>query len=141
MWQMKLKHYYFQYFLKAANHEIQFHFVLMIILDIARHHWMYTIYAWVFKVFFISLKPWAVKCSIPLLCSRRKHTFNWMIAKGEKTRRELSKVWVVQRRKILDASAKLPTLWDSAFPVITNVMLLVYSELDLEHIMGQIISC
>lgn len=64
-----------------------------------------------------------------------------MIAKGEKTRRELSKVWVVQRRKIVDASAKLPPLWDSALPVITNVMLSVYSELDLEHIMGQIISC
>lgn len=63
-----------------------------------------------------------------------------MIAEGERKKEELLRVWVVQIRKILDASAKLPTLWDSILTIITNVLLSVYSKLDLEHIMGQILS-
>lgn len=63
-----------------------------------------------------------------------------MIAEGERKRKGPLKVWVVQIRKILDASAKLPTLRDSILTIITNVMLSVYSKLDLEHIMGQILS-
>lgn len=58
---------------------------------------------------------------------------------GEKKERAFQS-WVVQIRKILETSAKLPTLGDSALTIIVNVMLSVYSKLDLEHIMDQILS-
>ena len=48
--------FFFQCFL-AANHGIQFHFALMTIEDIACYHQTYTVYASVFEVCLLSLKP------------------------------------------------------------------------------------
>lgn len=47
---------FYQCFL-AVNHEIQFHFAIMPIEDIACHHQAYSVYASVFKVYFLSLNP------------------------------------------------------------------------------------